>query len=155
MTPPSEPGPLSEGTAPSRPPEDHTPYVVFAHLTAFNNDLYRAVMGMFVRAKEQFRVHLRPEEVHTGLPEEAPAAVEPVAKALESLYTWGNLRQDPDTERVTAVEDLYRHRHIYQLTREGEAATGPRGLRRGVGAEGPAPGRRPGRPPPSCAPCWN
>ncbi|MEU1898430.1 TIGR02677 family protein [Nocardiopsis dassonvillei] len=123
MTPPSGSGPLSEGTAPSRPPEDHTPYAVFAHLTAPNNDLYRAVMGVFVRAKEQFRVHLRPEEVHTGLPQEVrPASAEPVAKALESLYTWGNLRQDPDTERVTAVEDFYRRRHIYQLTREGEAA---------------------------------
>ncbi|WP_306366098.1 TIGR02677 family protein [Nocardiopsis sp. CC223A] len=98
-------------------------YEVFAHLTAPNSVLYRAVMGVFVRAKEQFRVHLRPEEVHAGLPEAVrPTAVDPVAEALTRLHTWGNLREDPDTERVTAVEDFYRRRHIYQLTREGEAA---------------------------------
>lgn len=43
-------------------------------------------------------------------------------KALESLVGWGNLRADPDTARVTAVEDFYRKRFIYQLTRAGEAA---------------------------------
>ncbi|MFD6095529.1 TIGR02677 family protein [Nocardiopsis flavescens] len=96
---------------------------VFAHLTTPNSGLYREVMGVFVRAKEQFRVHLRPEEVHAGLPEPVrPTAVDPVADALTRLHAWGNLREDPDTERVTAVEDFYRRRHIYQLTREGEAA---------------------------------
>jgi uncharacterized protein (TIGR02677 family) len=79
-------------------------------------------MAVFVQAKEQFRVHLRPEEVHTGLPEAArPATADTVADALARLALWGNLRQDPDTERVTAVEDFYRRRHIYQLTRAGEA----------------------------------
>lgn len=119
----SGPGPSSETPHPSPHAEGRAPYSVFAHLSAPNNDLYRAAMEVFVRAKEQFRVHLRPEEVHTGLPEQVrPAAVEPVAQALERLHAWGNLRQDPDTERVTAVEDFYRRRHIYQLTREGEAA---------------------------------
>ncbi|MBB6119417.1 TIGR02677 family protein [Nocardiopsis algeriensis] len=119
-----DPGPSPGTSAPSRPPEDRDgSYAVFTHLTAPHSELYRAVMGVFVKAKEQFRVHLRPEEVHTGLPEEVrPASAEPVAQALEKLYGWGNLRQDPDTERVTAVEDFYRRRHIYQLTREGEAA---------------------------------
>ncbi|WP_150240995.1 TIGR02677 family protein [Nocardiopsis quinghaiensis] len=124
MSSAAEAGPVPGASGPSHAPEGHdTPYTVFAHLTAPNNDLYRAVMGVFVRAKEQFRVHLRPEEVHTGLPEAVrPSSAEPVAQALERLYAWGNLRQDPDTERVTAVEDFYRRRHIYQLTREGEAA---------------------------------
>lgn len=99
------------------------PYSPFAHLNAPNSELYRAVMTVFVGAKERFQVHLRPEEVHTGLPEELrPATADPVAEALVKLAGWGNLRQDPDTERVTAVEDFYRRRHIYQLTREGEAA---------------------------------
>nr|WP_308294932.1 DUF2397 family protein [Streptomyces sp. JJ66] len=34
----------------------------------------------------------------------------------------GHLRAEPDTARVTAVEDFCRKRFIYQLTREGEAA---------------------------------
>ncbi|XKK40021.1 TIGR02677 family protein [Nocardiopsis sp. ARC36] len=115
-TSPPPPGGLPEPDAPS----DHS---AFAHLNAPNAGLYRAVMAVFVRAKEQFRVHLRPEEVHTGLPETLrPPTADPVADALAKLALWGNLRQDPDTERVTAVEDFYRRRHIYQLTRAGEAA---------------------------------
>nr|WP_255310930.1 DUF2397 family protein [Streptomyces viridosporus] len=35
---------------------------------------------------------------------------------------WGNLRAGPDHARVTAVEDFYRGRLIYRLTRAGEAA---------------------------------
>jgi uncharacterized protein (TIGR02677 family) len=34
---------------------------------------------------------------------------------------WGNLRGDPDTSRVTTIEDFHRPRFLYQLTREGEA----------------------------------
>lgn len=98
------------------------PYSAFSHLNAPNAELYRGVMGVFVEAKERFQVHLRPEEVHTGLPEGVrPATADPVAEALDKLAGWGNLRQDPDTERVTAVEDFYRRRHIYQLTHAGEA----------------------------------
>ncbi|MFL1428978.1 MULTISPECIES: TIGR02677 family protein [unclassified Nocardiopsis] len=120
MTSSPDPGAAAQGGAPM---PGGARYEVFAHLTTPNSGLYRAVMGVFVRAKEQFRVHLRPEEVHAGLPEAVrPTAVDPVADALTRLNAWGNLREDPDTERVTAVEDFYRRRHIYQLTREGEAA---------------------------------
>ena len=115
-TPPLEPGSSGE------PDASTGHYTAFTHLNAPNSVFYRAVMEVFVQAKEQFRVHLRPEEVHTGLPEQLrPATSDPVADALDKLARWGNLRQDPDTERVTAVEDFYRRRHIYQLTREGEA----------------------------------
>lgn len=115
-----EPGAAAGSAAPTPQGARHE---VFVHLTTPNSGLYRAVMGVFVRAKEQFRVHLRPEEVHAGLPEGIrPTAVDPVAEALTRLSGWGNLREEPDTERVTAVEDFYRRRHIYQLTREGEAA---------------------------------
>ncbi|MGO4426382.1 TIGR02677 family protein, partial [Streptomyces sp. MCAF7] len=68
-------------------------------------------------------VHLRPEDVHATLPpEHRPAEPETIVKALDSLVQWGNLRADPDTARVTAVEDFYRKRFIYQLTQAGEAA---------------------------------
>ncbi|MET8540343.1 TIGR02677 family protein [Kitasatospora sp. NPDC004799] len=97
-------------------------YRPFEHLTTDNCELYRQVMGVFVRAKQEFTVHLRPEDVHLGLvPEERPS-LDAVAVALGRLAKWGNLRADPDTGRVTALEDFYRPRHIYQLTRAGEAA---------------------------------
>lgn len=97
-------------------------YQPFAHLTTENCALYRQMMGAFVRAKQEFSVHLRPEDVHLGLAAEERPSLDAVATALERLARWGNLRADPDTSRVTALEDFYRARHIYQLTREGEAA---------------------------------
>ncbi|GCB45399.1 hypothetical protein SNL152K_2689 [Streptomyces sp. NL15-2K] len=99
---------------------DYTP---FAHLTAPNAPLYRQVMRAFLTAKERFAVHLRPEDVYAALDAGSrPADVDAVVKALDSLVGWGNLRADPDHARVTAVEDFYRRRFIYQLTRAGEAA---------------------------------
>jgi uncharacterized protein (TIGR02677 family) len=98
-------------------------YAPFAHLTVPHAALYRRVMGAFLAAKERFAVHLRPEDVFAALPpEHRPADLDTVVKALDSLVEWGNLRADPDTSRVTAVEDFYRKRFIYQLTQAGEAA---------------------------------
>ncbi len=82
-------------------------------------------MQVFLAAKERFAVHLRPDEAYAALPPRArPADVKAVTRALDALSSaeWGNLRADPDTARVTMVEDFYRKRYIYQLTRAGEAA---------------------------------
>ncbi|UGQ11164.1 TIGR02677 family protein [Yinghuangia sp. ASG 101] len=98
-----------------------TPYRPFMHLTVANTALYRRVMGVFVQAKREFVVHLRPEDVHLGLPVEERPTLESVGAALDQLAKWGNLRADPDTGRVTALEDFYRARSIYQLTEAGEA----------------------------------
>ncbi|MFD9391185.1 TIGR02677 family protein [Streptomyces sp. NPDC060000] len=99
---------------------DYTP---FAHLTAPNSPLYRQVMRAFLAAKERFAVHLRPEDVYAALDAGSrPGDLEAVTQALDKLVEWGNLRADPDHARVTAVEDFYRRRFIYQLTRAGEAA---------------------------------
>ncbi|MFJ7291400.1 TIGR02677 family protein [Streptomyces collinus] len=107
-------------SAQSSAPADYTP---FAHLTAPNAPLYRQVMRAFLAAKERFAVHLRPEDVYAALEAgDRPADLEAVTQALDQLVVWGNLRADPDHARVTAVEDFYRRRFIYQLTRAGEAA---------------------------------
>jgi uncharacterized protein (TIGR02677 family) len=91
----------------------------FAYLTAQKSELYRAVMLAFSAAKRRFTVHLRPEDVRDAL---GPGTdLESVATALTALEGWGNLRSDPDTSRVTTVEDFHRARYLYQLTREGEA----------------------------------
>lgn len=91
----------------------------FSYLTAQKSELYRAVMLAFVAAKRRFTVHLRPEDVCDVL---GPGTdLDAVATALTALEGWGNLRSDPDTIRVTTVEDFHRARYLYQLTREGEA----------------------------------
>lgn len=98
---------------------------VFSYLTAGRADLYRQVMLAFVAAKRRFTVHLRPEDVHEALgavPGGVKVELATVADALAALEGWGNLRSDPDTSRVTTVEDFHRARYLYQLTREGEAA---------------------------------
>lgn len=95
--------------------EDFRP---FAHLNAPNAELYRRVMGAVIQAKRRFVVHLRPEDVHEVIGGELPA----ITDALARLVDWGNLRADPDTSRVTSVEDFHRARFLYQLTRAGEAA---------------------------------
>ncbi|MDT3395410.1 TIGR02677 family protein [Streptomyces sp. B1866] len=125
MTPqPPEPDRTESAESAGRAaPSGHASYSPFAHLTAPHSAFYRDVMHAFLTAKERFAVHLRPEDVHAALPSEhRPAAPDAVVKALDSLVGWGNLRADPDTSRVTAVEDFYRRRFIYQLTQAGEAA---------------------------------
>lgn len=94
----------------------------FAYLTAPNAALYRQVMLAFVAAKRRFVVHLRTEDVVGALAGNPPIDEKAIADALAKLEEWGNLRADPDTSRVTGVEDFYRARFLYQLTHQGEAA---------------------------------
>jgi hypothetical protein len=87
--------------------------------------LYRQLMGEFVAAKRRFVVHLRVEDLHEALAGAEPTAhvqADALADALGQLVEWGNLRADPDTSRVTTVEDFHRARFLYQLTHAGEAA---------------------------------
>ncbi|ABW13367.1 conserved hypothetical protein [Parafrankia sp. EAN1pec] len=104
----------------------------FAHVTVEKAPLYRAIMRTFVRAKRRFNVHLRPEDVLEMLAREPGqdgdgldgldlGGITDVSAELRSLVDWGNLRGDPDTSRVTSVEDFNRPRFLYQLTPAGEA----------------------------------
>jgi uncharacterized protein (TIGR02677 family) len=102
------PAPAALGTA--RP---------FAHLNVPLYPLYRQIMTIFRDSKQRFVVHLRPEDVAEAV---GAGELEDVAEALAKLEEWGNLRATPDTSRVTTVEDFYRTRYLYQLSREGEAA---------------------------------
>lgn len=99
----------------------------FIHLTVQNAVLYRQVMRAFVLAKERFAVHLRPEDVHTALPGPVrPSELDGVVKALDKQVEWGNLRADPDTGRVTAVEDFYTRsgRPVYSWGRSTNTSSG-------------------------------
>src|SRR5512132_2674637 len=97
-------------------PMTEPPAKPFAHLDAPNAELYRGVMGVFVAAKRRFLVHLRPEDVLESLrgPEGPPVEAAAVEAALKQLESWRNLRADPDTSRVTMVDDFYRPRYLYQ-----------------------------------------
>ncbi|MDZ7785481.1 MAG: TIGR02677 family protein [Halioglobus sp.] len=95
---------------------------LFRHVSAERAPLYRAVLDAFAAAKRQFRLHLRPDEVR----EEArwpqrPPAPEELQQILGQLVEWGNLTAQADTARVASVEDFYRARFLYQLSRAGEA----------------------------------
>lgn len=107
-------------------PTDPGAYAPFAYLSTPNAPLYRRVMRALMAQKERFTVHVRPEQVHAALRSDGGAQVteEAVADALEKLAqpSWGNLLAFPDSSRVTALEDFYRRRLLFQLSREGEAA---------------------------------
>jgi uncharacterized protein (TIGR02677 family) len=92
----------------------------FAHLSAPNAPMYRDVLMTFARARDRFIVHMRPEDVIADLGR--PGETDEVVAALDKLAEWGNLRADPDTSRVTSVEDFHRARYLYQLTTAGQAA---------------------------------
>lgn len=93
-------------------------YGVFRYLAASEHaELYREVMLCFVAAKQRFTIHLRPAEIADAL-----AARADLTAALEQLVAWGNLRADPDTARVSTVDEFNRARFIYRMTAEGEAA---------------------------------
>ena len=99
------------------------PYGAFSHATAPSAAVYRAVLGVFVSAKERFQVHLRPDDVQRELRGSAAALNdEALTAALDALVSWGNLAATPDTGRVTAIEDFYRRRLLFQLTPAGSAA---------------------------------
>lgn len=103
-----------------------TGYGPFAYLSTPNAPIYRRVMRALMTEKERFTVHMRSEGVLLALRSDggAPVDEDAVTDALERLArpAWGNLHDFPDASRVTALEDFYRRRMLYQLSREGEAA---------------------------------
>lgn len=96
--------------------------VLFSHLTAENSPHYRAILDLFAAAKRQFRLHLRPDDVlaEARWPD-GPPPLEAVQQALSQLVQWGNLQAQPDTARVSTIEDFYRKRLLYRMTAGGEA----------------------------------
>ncbi|MDA3922678.1 MAG: TIGR02677 family protein [Salinisphaera sp.] len=96
---------------------------LFRHVSAERAPLYRAVLAAFAAAKRQFRLHLRPDEIRAeaGWPDGILPSLEEIQNILAQLVEWGNLRAQADTARVATIEDFYRAKFLYQLSREGEA----------------------------------
>jgi uncharacterized protein (TIGR02677 family) len=95
---------------------------LFRHVSADKAAHYRAIMDTFAAAKRQFRLQLRPDEVRieAAWPGAAPSPEE-IQLALAQLTAWGNLEAQPDTSRVSSIEDFYRARYLYRLSLGGEA----------------------------------
>ena len=95
---------------------------LFRHVSADKAQLYRLIMDTFAAAKRQFRLQLRPDEVRLGAAWHAtPPPLEEIQMALAQLADWGNLESQPDTARVSSIEDFYRARFLYRLSLGGEA----------------------------------
>ncbi|ENK3929218.1 DUF2397 family protein [Pseudomonas aeruginosa] len=96
---------------------------MFRHATAEKAPLYRAIMEVFAAAKRQYRLQLRPDEVlsEANWGNRTPPAQEEIAAALAQLAAWGNLESQPDMTRVSTLNDYYRARFLYRLSRGGEA----------------------------------
>lgn len=95
---------------------------LFRHVSAEKAALYRCVMETFACAKRQFRLQLRPDEVQLEAAWPAlPPSLEEIQNALSQLAEWGNLEAQPDTARVSSIEDFYRARYLYRLSLGGEA----------------------------------
>ena len=95
---------------------------LFRHVTADKAVLYRTILDAFVAARRQYRLQLRPDEVlaEAGWTDKEPSA-EDVNMALSQLSEWGNLQSQPDTARVSNLNDFYRARFLYRLSVGGEA----------------------------------
>jgi uncharacterized protein (TIGR02677 family) len=101
------------------------PLTLFSYTQQELTPLYRAVMRLFLEAKERYRLQFRPGEVaaellRIGHREEVDRAA--LDRALDQLVAWGNLRRSHDTLRVTTLEDFRRRHFLYQMTAAGEAA---------------------------------
>lgn len=95
-------------------------YAAFSHLNADRSALYRAVLEVFTEARGRFRTWLRPADVVTALRARGHE-IASVDDLLDQLVQWGNLHAHPDTAEVATIEEFYRARFLYQLSREGEA----------------------------------
>jgi uncharacterized protein (TIGR02677 family) len=95
---------------------------LFRHVSADKGETYRAILDVFARAKRQYRLQLRPDEVLAEARGPGrPPSPEEVNAALVQLRDWGNLESHPDTSRVSTLSDFYRARFLYRLSHGGEA----------------------------------
>jgi len=91
---------------------------VFRHVLVEKAELYRAILTVFSRSREQFITHLRPGEIARAIDSEE----EEVDAALRQLRFWGNLETTQDNAEQPSLEAFYRVHFLYALSVAGEAA---------------------------------
>jgi len=96
---------------------------LFRHVTADKAPFYRAILEVFATAKRQYRLQLRPDEVlaEADWRGSSPSSEE-ISAALTQLANWGNLESQLDMTRASTLNDYYRAKFLYRLSRGGEAA---------------------------------
>ena len=100
------------------------PADLFRHVSADKSARYRAIMAVFAAARRQYRLQLRADEVIAEArwpATEGVPRIDEVNAELAQLAAWGNLESQPDTSRVATLDDYYRARFLYRLSRGGEA----------------------------------
>ena len=104
------PGPDGDGPNRAR--------LLFRYLAAESWTEYRAILGVFAGT---FFAEFTPEEI-VGEPTVVRAGVEPTAvpERLESLRRWGNLTVSSSVGNPSSLEDYYRRRNRYLITRAGQ-----------------------------------
>src|SRR4051812_40435136 len=97
------------------------PGELFHHISAEKSAVYRGILDTFAAAKREYRLQLRPDEilVETKWSGVTPP-IEEIQAALNQLTAWGNLESQPDTARVATLNDYYRLRFLYRLSKGGE-----------------------------------
>lgn len=100
----------------------HSATSLFRHVATDKAAYYRAIMDSFAAAKRQFRLQLRPDDVQIEARwAGATPPLDEIQQAMVQLTDWGNLEAQPDTTRVSSIEDFYRARFLYRLSLGGEA----------------------------------
>ncbi len=102
-----------------------TSHRVFHHLCAPKASTYRAILQIFVSAKERFEIALRASEVVARLaaqPVPLPdfADETDVIACLDSLCEWGNLNATRDVVSSRTLEEYLHPKYLYQLTQAGD-----------------------------------
>ena len=106
------PRPDPDGEGPNRS------RLLFRYLATESWNEYRAILGVFAGT---FFAEFAPEEI-AAEPAVVRAGVEPAAvpERLDSLRRWGNLTVSSSVGNPSSIEDYYRRRNRYLITRSGQ-----------------------------------
>lgn len=95
---------------------------LFSYLGGEEWSQYREILGVFAGT---FFAEFTPEGVAEQLTERGmDLPVETVTARLESLATWGNLTVSSSVGNPTSLDDYYRRRNRYLITRAGQEVHG-------------------------------
>jgi hypothetical protein len=100
---------------------------VFHHLAAPKATAYRAILRLFIAAKQRFEIALRPSEIVARLNGVADrhfdgTEEDEVSACLASLCEWGNLSATRDVVSARTIEEYLHPKYLYQLTHGGDMA---------------------------------
>lgn len=114
------------GGSPGDPSREKA-HQVFHHLAAPKAEAYRAILRLFIAAKQRFEVALRPAEIAASLDGAVErhfdgAAEAGVSACLEALCEWGNLSATRDVVSARTIEEYLHPKYLYQLTPAGDMA---------------------------------